>query len=531
MDRRSSVRFRAERRRQGFELSGAFRSKLARLRRDELTQGARSIAEAKEDVLPEWLGKTLARRSASRHAAEPCEPGLARAAAAWPRASGAPSDIQESTRSEGEYAYREIRIRRDGACHGEWRLDEVTSIDPGVIANLTRDPALRSLDLEDAVFVDTETTGLSGGAGVYVYMVGLGWFEAEEYVSWQGFLRHPGEELALLAECAERIRSRSALVSFFGKSFDRHRLEDKMRIAGVEPPFEGLPHLDLYHPFRRLTNGAFEDGKLQTMERELLAFHRERDLPGSLAPAAWFDYLAGRPHHLEGVFQHNHEDVLSLVVLAAYLGRAGREARASGAPLRGPAAHRALALAGVAGDGEDVLRLLEAALERGLEGPPRRGCWFAALRSCASCAALPKHVLRTAKRSKSARTTAPHCHCSSVHRCCSSTRSKMTRTHYAWRSVPCSLLARAGRRKRSVDESARASSASRSALAHRDVPVHRCGVGPEQVQCAWVRREIVENERIEPHPVVDHLAAVHVSAEREHAAAAAVVGPVGSVRT
>ena len=271
------------------------------------------------------------------------------------------------------FAYRETRAPRAGTSHGDWRLEEAATIDPSVIARLTGDPALGSLDLENAVFLDTETTGLSGGAGVYVYMVGLGWFEEGDYVSWQGFLRHPGEERALLAECAERIANHSALVSFFGKSFDRHRLEDKMRIAGVEPPFTGLPHLDLYHPFRRLTNGAFENGKLQTMERELLGFHRERDLPGSLAPAAWFDFLAGRPHLLEGVFQHNHEDVLSLVVLAAYLGRAGLETRACGATLHGPAAHRALALAAVAGEAEEALGWLEAALERGLEGPPRRG--------------------------------------------------------------------------------------------------------------------------------------------------------------
>ena len=30
------------------------------------------------------------------------------------------------------------------------------------------------------------------GYGVYVYMVGLGWFEPDgTWVSWQGFLRHP----------------------------------------------------------------------------------------------------------------------------------------------------------------------------------------------------------------------------------------------------------------------------------------------------------------------------------------------------
>lgn len=267
---------------------------------------------------------------------------------------------------------RETRIEVPGFRHGDWTLDEIEHADPRAIARCARDPALEGIGLRQAVYLDTETTGLSGGAGVYVYMVGLGWFEGDTYVSWQGFLRHPGEERAMLAAAAEIIRASSGLVSFFGKSFDRHRLEDKMRIAGVEPPFDGLPHLDLFHPLRRLTLGAFENAKLQTMERELIKFYRERDLPGSLAPAAWFDFLAERPHLLEGVFKHNHEDVLSLVILTAYLGRAELETRADGTELAGPSARRALALAETSASQEDKLRLYGTSLERGATGDDRR---------------------------------------------------------------------------------------------------------------------------------------------------------------
>lgn len=259
-----------------------------------------------------------------------------------------------------------------GTTHGVFRLAEIDAIDAGAVARLARDEALEGLDLRRAVFLDTETSGLSGGAGVYVYMVGLGWFEGDRYVSWQSFLRSPAEEAAMLERVAEIIGGASALVSFFGKSFDRHRLEDKMRINGVTPPFEGRPHLDLYHPLRRLTHGAFADGKLQTHEKELLGFRRSRDLPGSLAPAAWFDYLAGREHVLEGVFEHNREDVLSLAVLAAYLGRAVVESRDCGSVLPGPAAHRARGLMETSASAEERLAWAERALERGLDGDARR---------------------------------------------------------------------------------------------------------------------------------------------------------------
>jgi uncharacterized protein len=210
---------------------------------------------------------------------------------------------------------------------------------------LARDPALAGIDLGRALYLDTETSGLSGGAGTWVFLVGLGSFRDGAFEVWQGFLAEPADERELLAETAERIRSASAIVSFFGKSFDRHRLEDKMRIHGVEPPFAGRPHLDLYHPLRRLYGPALPDGRLKTVERALCGVEREDDLDGSRAPAAWFDFLHGRAGEIEGVFRHNRDDVLSLVTLAAHLARTLTESRADGSPLEGCPAARARGIA------------------------------------------------------------------------------------------------------------------------------------------------------------------------------------------
>ena len=185
---------------------------------------------------------------------------------------------------------------------------------------LAQDPTLSALALNGALFLDIETTGLSGGAGTKAFLVGLGRFHADDFELWQGFLRGPEEEAALLAECADRIRAAGAIVTFFGKSFDRHRLEDKMRVHGIAPPFKDCLHLDLYHPCRRLYGGRFADGRLATMERELAGLRRERDLPGAFAPAAWYDFLAGRAHLLEEVFRHNRDDILSLAALCGALG-------------------------------------------------------------------------------------------------------------------------------------------------------------------------------------------------------------------
>jgi uncharacterized protein YprB with RNaseH-like and TPR domain len=205
--------------------------------------------------------------------------------------------------------------------HGSFALEDVLSTPCATLAECARDERIAGVNLDSAVFFDTETTGLSGGAGTYVFLVGLGRFTENGFELWQGFLPHPADEKALLEEVAERIAGASAILSFFGKSFDRHRLEDKMRLFGVEPPFAASIHLDLYYPLRRAYRGKFENCRLKTLERELVGVTRADDLPGSFAPAAWFDFLARRPHRLEGVFRHNADDVLSLVTLAAHLGR------------------------------------------------------------------------------------------------------------------------------------------------------------------------------------------------------------------
>ncbi|MBK7644002.1 MAG: ribonuclease H-like domain-containing protein [Planctomycetes bacterium] len=237
---------------------------------------------------------------------------LARRAARVPVAIPPERLVQEGT----------VLARRTAAeRHGGLVLCDALSADRALLAREARDERIADLDPAHALYLDTETTGLSGGSGTYVWLVGLGAFEAGRFEVWQGFLPEPAQEQALLAHVAERIRAAAYVVSFFGKSFDRHRLEDKMRMHGIEPPFAEKPHLDLYWPLRRRYRGHFGDCRLRTLESQLCGVEREDDLPGSFAPAAWFDFLHGRPHRLEGVFQHNLDDVKSLVTLLAHLGR------------------------------------------------------------------------------------------------------------------------------------------------------------------------------------------------------------------
>jgi uncharacterized protein YprB with RNaseH-like and TPR domain len=351
----------------------AFRDRLRTLRREDgsTRQGKAGsaarrgmIAEerpaGKKGGIPPWLARRL---GGSQSIADSGQASLGEGFSLDP-----PTDLAVDEGEHGPWCARENRHACDYE-HGDWALYEIDHADREAIALVAGDGALGKMDLRRAVYLDTETTGLSGGAGMHVFMIGLGTFAADGsgFHTWQGFLRGPEEERALLTETARRIRAASGLVTFFGKSFDRHRLEDKMRAAGVIPPFADLPHLDLYHPLRRLYGRAFPDSRLRTMESLLCGFERVGDLPGSQAPAAWMDYLRGRPHRLEGVFRHNLEDVLSLATLAAHLGRVLREDRGDRRPLSGSAASRAAALARLLGSNgrrEDSLPWWDLAVAR-----------------------------------------------------------------------------------------------------------------------------------------------------------------------
>jgi len=339
-------------------------AKLARLRREEKRAPEAPPAGAVE--LPGWF---TARRPASALGEE--EPGPLAG-----RTAGPPEDLREHAGERGSFAAR-TRGYDPCASHGDWSLGEVLCAQADELAWLARDPALGALDPAHCVYLDIETTGLAGGAGTIPFLVALGRFEDGSFRLWQAFLRDPGEEAAALAEVAERIRAASGVVSFFGKSFDRHRLEDKMRLHRIAPPFAEKPHLDLYHPLRRLYRGAFLDGKLATFERELCGVERVDDLPGSFAPLAWFDFLAGRAHRLEAVFRHNELDVLSLVVLAAHLARARNEARLDGRSLAGCGRARARAVAELFARRREhaaALEWLERALVRA--GSDEGELWF-----------------------------------------------------------------------------------------------------------------------------------------------------------
>jgi len=200
-------------------------------------------------------------------------------------------------------------------CHGHVAVRGALSVDASLVAKLALDPKLASVDLTRMVMLDTETTGLAGGTGTVPFLIGLAYFEDGALKVEQLFLRQLGEERPMLVRLAERLAHASCIVSYNGKSFDWPLLRTRSILNRV-PLAEPAAHLDLLHCARRLLKPKLESVRLCEVERELLGHYREDDVPGSLIPLLYLDYLRGGDvSPLLGVLEHNASDLIGLAAI------------------------------------------------------------------------------------------------------------------------------------------------------------------------------------------------------------------------
>ncbi len=204
--------------------------------------------------------------------------------------------------------------------HGRFAAADFLQTGPG-LAVLAKDPRLEHLDLTRALFLDTETTGLSGGTGTLPFLVGVGWleesgiFRVEQY-----FCREPGEEGAQLSLLTGRLEWASCLVTFNGRGFDIPLLNTRFVLHRMKNPGYKLPHLDLLPVARRVFKKRLQSCRLGNLEAEILGFERIGDIPGSAIPEVYASFLHGGPvEPIEAVLEHNALDLVGLAALGAVI--------------------------------------------------------------------------------------------------------------------------------------------------------------------------------------------------------------------
>jgi uncharacterized protein YprB with RNaseH-like and TPR domain len=223
---------------------------------------------------------------------------------------------------------------------GEWRADNVFVVERrfeptaahgretiGTLSErLTRTASEASMFAGGAparapfMFFDLETTGLNGGAGTHVFLIGCAGFAGDgAFLTRQFVMTRFTDERSMLRAAADDIGACGAIVSFNGKSFDAPVLDTRYLFHRLE--WDGLsrPHVDVLHPARRFWKGDGECS-LVALERQLLGVRRAGDVDGFEIPERYFHFVrSGDARPLVPVLEHNRLDLLSLASLTARL--------------------------------------------------------------------------------------------------------------------------------------------------------------------------------------------------------------------
>lgn len=243
--------------------------------------------------------------------------------------------------------------------HGHARVADALRVQSDLVGTLGLDLSLTEVDLSRMLVLDTETTGLLGGAGTVPFLIGLSYFQDGALHVEQLFLRNLGEETPLLHQLRERIAQASCVVSYNGKTFDWPLLRSRFIMNRVPAPVLP-PHLDLLHCARRLWKARLPSVRLVDVERELLGFAREGDVEGALIPTLYLNYLrGGDPAAMVSVLRHNEWDLVALPAMLGLMGLHFVQTCACDDPRDQLAFAR---VAARAGDPERALRFAEAAL-------------------------------------------------------------------------------------------------------------------------------------------------------------------------
>ncbi|MDD3244107.1 MAG: ribonuclease H-like domain-containing protein [Eubacteriales bacterium] len=266
-----------------------------------------------------------------------------------------PATAPPSRAAGGRCVERRSRVDADTLCGGMAAYASAETLEM-----VGRVP-LADFSLEKTVFLDTETTGLSGGVGTVAFLIGIGFLQEDSFVVEQYFMEDYDAETDMLHRLCRRLANFDTLVSYNGKGFDVPIVNSRSIVNRIRQPIASMRHIDLLYAARRLWKARLGSCGLQNVEREILGFAREDDIPGSMVPMIFFDFLKdGDMTRMEGVLEHNRMDIQSLYTVLCRL------CRDVALPLEQPEPadrYSAGRILEAAGRSADALRCYEAAGE------------------------------------------------------------------------------------------------------------------------------------------------------------------------
>src|SRR5215470_14216958 len=153
----------------------------------------------------------------------------------------------------------------DDYYHGKVRLSRFSSPDLDRFMALMKEEG-SGCSRDDMVFLDTETTGIQGGTGIVPFLIGLGYFQDDDFHLVQYFIRDFDEEPSMLLALGDLLQRFKLVVTYNGSTFDVPLLETRFTLARLNSPFAAMAHLDLLPGARRLWRNGHGSCRLAALE-------------------------------------------------------------------------------------------------------------------------------------------------------------------------------------------------------------------------------------------------------------------------
>ena len=177
-------------------------------------------------------------------------------------------------------------------------------------------------DIRKAVFLDTETTGLSGGAGTVAFLVGYGFWQNHSFVVRQLLMPDYSAEPELLEILSEELSGFETVVHFNGRRFDMPLLSQRYIMKRMNDGIAHLEQLDLLYPARNTWKLRLGCCRLSYLESHIFGMPERDDIPGAEIPGRYFESVrSGDLSGLQDVIEHNRQDIRTLGILLSELNR------------------------------------------------------------------------------------------------------------------------------------------------------------------------------------------------------------------
>ena len=175
-------------------------------------------------------------------------------------------------------------------------------------------------DLSRTVFIDTETTGLSGGAGTVAFLTGIGYVQNDRFTVKQYLMPDYSAEAEMLQALSEEFSRFETAVHFNGRRFDIPLLSQRCVMKRMDDFTKGLWQLDLLYPARSVWKLRIGSCRLSYIESRIMDMPERDDIPGSEIPSRYFESVrTGDIGLLKDVIEHNRQDIVTLTKLLVKL--------------------------------------------------------------------------------------------------------------------------------------------------------------------------------------------------------------------